>query len=143
MIIRPATLSDADHIFQFVCELEEQVFDRALFNKYYKLNISNENNIYLVSEADGKPVGYLSCHGQLLLHHMNWAYEIQELFTNTAYRSAGIGSKLLHALEDILKTKDHDVLEVTSSNRRTSAHHFYLKNGFTQSHQKFTKKPSK
>lgn len=142
-IIRPATIDDGDAVFQFVCQLEEQVFERELFDKYYAINIADVNNIYLFAEIDRKPAGYLSCHGQLLLHHMNWAYEIQELFVADDYRSAGIGAQLLQALEQILSARQYDVLEVTSNNTRTSAHNFYLKNGFTQSHQKFTKKAGK
>lgn len=138
--IRYATGQDCDAIHRFICLLEDAAFGRVTFEKYYQAAISQPNNIYLIAEADNKPIGFLSCHGQLLLHHMGWAYEIQELFVEEAYRSAGIGKKLLEALDEALSHREYDVLEVTSNNKRTAAHNFYLQNGFVQSHLKFTKK---
>ncbi len=137
---RYATPQDSDAIYRFISLLEDAAFGRVSFEKYYQAVVAQPNNVYLVAEADGMAVGFLSCHGQLLLHHMGWAYEIQELFVEEAYRSAGIGKKLLEALEAILSEREYDVLEVTSNVKRTAAHKFYLQNGFVQSHVKFTKK---
>lgn len=137
---RYATAQDSDAIYRFICLLEDAAFGRVSFEKYYQAAIAQPNNVYLIAEADNKPIGFLSCHGQLLLHHMGWAYEIQELFVEEAYRSAGIGKKLVAALEAILDEREYDVLEVTSNVQRTAAHNFYLQNGFAQSHFKFTKK---
>lgn len=38
----------------------------------------------------------------------------------------------------ILSTREADTLEVSSNVRRTRAHEFYLREGFTGSHRKFT-----
>ncbi|MCB0697378.1 MAG: GNAT family N-acetyltransferase [Chitinophagaceae bacterium] len=138
--IRKATAADVDNVYRFVCELEDMVFDRVLFGEYYTENIGNSKYHYLLAIDNGVPVGYLSCHGQLLLHHLNYVYEIQELFVDTAYRGKGIGKLLVAHLEGILADKEYDMLEVASGFRRTESHEFYKAAGFGQTHYKFTKK---
>jgi PhnO protein len=138
--IRYATPTDVETIYQFICELEEMVFDRQQFELCYLHNLNGEKNIYLFAELDGKTVGYLGCQGQLLLHHMGWVYEIQEMYVAEDMRGQQVGKALLEKLESILSERDFDTLEVSSNNKRKRAHGFYTQNGFTQSHQKFTKK---
>ncbi len=140
IVLRNAETTDVDAVYAFLCALSEKEYNREKFEEYYNTCLANDKNIYIIAEAEGKPVGFLSCHGQLLLHHAGWAYEIQEMFTDEAYRSHGIGKLMIEELEKRLSDITYDVLEVTSNNRRSRAHNFYLKNGFAQTHQKFTKK---
>jgi (aminoalkyl)phosphonate N-acetyltransferase len=138
--IRRATEADAEVIYRFVCELEEMIFDPAIFFKCYMYNIGNPKNIYLVAETEEEVIGYISCHGQLLLHHMNWVYEIQEAYVDKAYRNKGIGKVLLQQLEAALSNEQYDTVEVTSNIKRTEAHEFYKNNGYHHTHFKFTKR---
>jgi (aminoalkyl)phosphonate N-acetyltransferase len=140
MTIRQANMEDSERIFKFICELEETDFDYSIFEKYYKANLTNEDNIYLVAVNNNNMViGYLSCHGQLILHHLSKVFEIQELFVEKEYRNQQIGQRLIEQLEDILKKKNHSFLEVATNIKRLNTHKFYNKCGFTQSHYKFTK----
>jgi PhnO protein len=140
VLIRTAGEEDVAIVYSFLCLLSEKEYDRQLFEKHYLDNIDNDKNIYLVAETCKEVVGFLSCHGQILLHHNGWVYEIQEMYTDEKYRGKGIGKLLLQKLEGILSEKSYDIIDVTSNNRREEAHRFYLKNGFVQTHQKFTKK---
>lgn len=140
IIIRKANADDVLQVHRMICLLEEQELDRGTFEEIYLFNIADERNIYLVAEIDNKVVGFVSCHGQQLLHHNGWVYEIQELFMDEAYRGKGIGKHLLDELERQLAERKYDMIDVTSGNRRKEAHAFYMKNGFNQTHQKFTKK---
>jgi PhnO protein len=140
LIIRKAVLDDTETVYRFICELKETIFDPHVFYRYYLHNLNNEKNHYLVAVTDNEVIGFASCHGQLLLHHMGWAYEIQEFYVDKDYRSKGIGKHLLNALEHVLSKENYDVLELTSNMKRTQAHKFYLDNGFEQTHYKFTKK---
>lgn len=142
MQIRNATPADTDVVYRFVCELEDKVFDKQLFAQYYSENIGNSTYFYLIATDNMVPVGYLSCHGQLLLHHMNYVYEIQELFVDAAYRGKGIGKQLIAHLEGLLADKEYDLLEVASNLTRGEAHEFYLSAGFGKTHYKFTKPES-
>jgi (aminoalkyl)phosphonate N-acetyltransferase len=135
----PARPEDTDIIFAFLSELEETVFDFGLFEKYYLQNIRNENYIYLVAlDADDHVNGYLSCHGQVLLHHQGKVFEIQEMFVDKTHRGKGIGRQLIQALTELLRYKDCVSLEVTTKQKRTDAQEFYSGCGFLVTHVKFT-----
>ncbi len=139
MNIRPAEKKDAKTIFGFIQELEEAAFDYLLFQQYYAMNLANENYIYLVAEVGDEVVGYISCHGQILLHHVDKVFEIHELFVKENYRKVNIGKRLVESLEAWLRRKSYRLLEVTPNIKRVHAHRFYVNNGFEQTHLKFTK----
>lgn len=138
LTIRYATTADTEHVYQFVCLLEDMQFDRQLFEQYYLLNISHPEYYYLLAVDDDKPVGYISCHGQLLLHHLGYVYEIQELYVDITYRGKGIGRLLIEHLRELLKDKDYDMLEVACGFKRPESHVFYEQVGFSRTHYKFT-----
>lgn len=140
ILVRIAEAADADVVYRFVCLLSEKDFDKRQFTAHYNQNIKNENYIYLVAVYENNVIGFLSCHGQVLLHHNATVYEIQEMYIDEKYRSCGVGKQMLQKLERILRGKDFDVLEVTSNKRREAAHGFYIDNGFDSTHLKFTKK---
>ena len=137
--IREARLSDCTFIYGFVCSLEDTEFDFALFQSIFIENLENKHNIYLVALANKEPVGFLSCHSQLLLHHNSRIGEIQELYVDESFRSKRIGQTLLYQLEIIAIQRGFAGLEVTSNKKRLQAHRFYKKIGFKDSHFKFTK----
>ena len=139
MNIRHATKADLPIIYEFICGLEEQRFDFDKFAACFDVCFHNSNNHYLIAEIDGKPVGFLSCHGQVLLHHCGTVYELQELYVDAEYRSHGIGRQLVAALMPIIDKQPYDILEVCSNMRRKDAHRFYLNNGFEQTSFKFKK----
>lgn len=140
VVIRNADATDVAVVYSFLCSLSEKEYNRQLFEEHYVHNITDDKNIYLVAEIDNEIAGFLSCHGQILLHHNGWVYEIQEMYTDEKYRGKGVGKLLLQKLEGILSERSYDIIDVTSNNRRQDAHRFYLKNGFVQTHLKFTKK---
>jgi PhnO protein len=140
MIIRFANEKDSKSIHQFICALEERDFDYTVFEQYFATNISNKDNIYLVAvnETD-LVIGYLSCHGQILLHHLSKVFEIQELFVMEEYRNRKVGQLLIKKLEEQLSNSCHKFLEVTTNLKRLNTHRFYSKCGFEKTHLKFTK----
>lgn len=137
--IRRAIPDDAHTVHGFICDLEETHFDEQLFHTYFALNCTSADNIYLVAVSGIEITGFLSCHSQLLLHHLGRVYEIQEMYVRHEYRSSGIGKQLLDYLENELLQKNCETLEVTSNSKRTDTHRFYLRNGFLPTHYKFTK----
>lgn len=139
MEIRGALKEDAKTVYRFMCELEDTQFDYSQFEENYFKILDNPNTIYMVAEEDDKVIGLLSCHGQFLLHHMDMVFEIQELYVDEDYRSQKAGQLLIERLEAILKEQGYKFLEVASNIKRTDAHRFYLKNGFGQTHYRFTK----
>ena len=137
--IRPAISEDVQIIYAFICELEETTFDFERFTHLYLQNIAQPNHIYLIAEEGSNVIGYLSCHGQNLLHHLGMVYEIQEMFVDSEQRGKGIGRQLLAVLENQLRERECVGLEVSSNLTRAATHEFYVSCGFKKSHFKFTK----
>lgn len=136
---RQANLKDFDAIYEFVCGLENERFDKALLKQCYEVCLDTPNTHYLVATANDKPVGYISCHGQILLHHCGLVYEIQEMYVLPEYRSRGIGKILLDALLEQISKENYVLLEVASNMKRVDAHRFYEANGFVKTTYKFKK----
>lgn len=138
---RPALAEDAETIFRFVCELEGfKDASYELFLQQYLKNLEDLLKIHLVALRPRNIVlGYISCYGQLLLHHMGMVYEIQEMFVEQPYRGVGVGKCLLISLEEILKNCGCVSLEATTNRVRHNTICFYQKNGFVQTHLKFVK----
>lgn len=139
LLVRNVVLEDFDSIYRFVCELEDQIFDKQEMRACFDACIEAANHIYLLAEQDSQPIGYISCHGQILMHHCGWVYEIQELYVSPGYRGKGVGAKLVAGVESILKDKDCKSLEVTSNIRRAEAHRFYEGTGYKRTSYKFVK----
>jgi len=140
ILIRKAILNDAEVIYKFICSLESTAFDFDLFVTLFNENLKNKRNLYFVAEDTNlsKIIGYISCHGQILLHHLGLVYEIQEMFVEETYRNQGIGKALIQHLESSLPDNCKS-FEVTAQNKRISTHEFYQVHGFKSSHLKFTK----
>jgi (aminoalkyl)phosphonate N-acetyltransferase len=139
--IRTAASVDVDAIFNFISHLEERSFDFESFKERFSENLNNRANIYLVAvNEEDEPVGFISCHGQCLLHHEGKVFEIQEIYVARNYRDRGIGKALFAALHEKLSKMDCESLEVTAHIKRSDARRFYTKLGFVQTHLKFVKK---
>jgi PhnO protein len=138
--IRSAVAHDVDTVFSFISHLEERTFDFNRFKEKFSDNLDNSDIIYLVSVNEKDEVtGFLSCHGQDLLHHEEKVFEIQEMYVARNYRDMGIGKALFAALVEKLGKTDCESLEVTTQVKRADAKRFYLKLGFVQTHIKFVK----
>lgn len=137
--IRKANESDFGSIYQFVNELEETIFGHENQKKAFEQNIKNKNYIYLVAELNNKPIGFVSCHSQNLLHHAGQKIaEIQEMYVIPEKRKIGVGKKLIDKLKSVAKQNGIVQLEVTSNKKRTETHRFYQSEKFVNTHEKFT-----
>lgn len=139
LTIRLAAAEDFKIIYNFINELENDVFDEKIQETIFLKNLKNEDIIYLLAFENDEPAGFISCHAQWLLHHAALIGEIQEMIVVEKFRSQGVGKLLVIELVNIAKSKGINQLEVTSSKKRESAHRFYMREGFVQSHFKFTK----
>ncbi len=138
--IRSASIDDVDTIFSFISHLEERSFDFETFKERFSENLNNKSNIYMVAvNEEDEPIGFISCHGQSLLHHEGKVFEIQEMYIARNYRDRGIGKALFAALQEKLSKMDCESLEVTANIKRSDARKFYTKLGFVQTHVKFVK----
>ena len=137
--IRRAAITDEATVYHFVCALEEKTLDADRFRDVYRQNVMHTDCYYLLAEEEGQPVGFVSLHTQLLLHHGGRTGEVQELFVEEGVRGRGIGQRLLTEVEALGNTLGLIEIEVTTNRRRTNTHQFYQRAGYTYSHLKFTK----
>jgi PhnO protein len=138
--IRKATLDDYHIIFDFIHDLENKSFDPQKFLAIFKQNLQNHNILYFLATIDNNPVGFISAHIQLLLHHSEKVAEVQEFYVAPEFRRMGVGNTLLKHILNILKLDGINQIEVCSNKMRIDAHKFYSANGFMESHYKYTMK---
>jgi len=77
--------------------------------------------------------------GKLCVHPTKPA-EIQDLYVDEAYRSQGIGAKLVKALEEYFKSKGRDEIWVGALTANSRSVDFYLKQGYTNQFIELVKK---
>jgi (aminoalkyl)phosphonate N-acetyltransferase len=138
MKIRNTELMDLHTIYEFICELENEVFDYQIFKGIFEENLQYPNYVYYVAEIDNQVVGFISFHTQKLLHHCGIVGEIQELYVAPNFRNQQIGKFLVNKVKDYAKTHKLKSIEVTSNKIRTENLYIYEHLGFRLSHNKFT-----
>lgn len=137
--IRKAHLDDLPEVFEMVCGLENKTLDFDNFREIYSKNLKDKNIFFLVANKDIETVGFISVHINALLHHSAHIAEIQELFIKQDFRNFNIGKKLIDEAEYQCQLKGIREIEVTSNKKNISAHRFYIKQEYSESHLKFTK----
>lgn len=137
--LRQATEEDCDAVYALMCELKQAEFDRDAFYTGYAANLQDNNLHYQLALLNGKAVGIVSLHLQFHLHHANWIGEIQELVVMPEVRGLKIGHRLLAWAEEKAREAGAEMTELSTSTLRHHAHRFYQREGYTQSHFRFTK----
>lgn len=138
--IRRAIESDVTFVYDFLCELEEEIFDFNAFREIFNRNLINPDCHYFLAFDAAKCVGYASVHAQWLLHHCGKVGEIQEMFVIADYRSKGVGSLLVQEVMQVAERENFKILEVTANKKRLDTHRFYQRKGLESTHFKFVKK---
>jgi (aminoalkyl)phosphonate N-acetyltransferase len=117
--IRAAKNHDARNIFAFLCEMEGRLIDRERFELNYRLCISDVNNVLLVAaNENNEAVGYIACHGKIVLHYEGILFEVQELFIEKTFREKGIGKMLLKSLAEKLAGTGYQLIEQKEEKRQ-------------------------
>ncbi|EGT3575110.1 aminoalkylphosphonate N-acetyltransferase [Citrobacter amalonaticus] len=137
--IRHATAQDTDAVYALVCELKQATFDYPAFRTGFAANLKDPAIRYQLALLDGQAVGLIGLHLQYHLHHANWIGEIQELVVMPQARGLKIGSRLLTWAEQEAREAGAEMTELSTSVKRHDAHRFYLREGYAQSHFRFTK----
>ena len=139
VLIRPAIRADVQKVYDFICDLEKQIFNFEVFKNIFFENIQLPDRHYLIAHNDKQILGYASMHAQLLLHHCGKVGEIEEMYVLPTQRNLGIGQQFLTEFVAIATRDKYVLLEVTSNQKRLDTHQFYQKNGFIHTHAKFVK----
>ena len=136
--LRPATAEDVDAVYGLICELKQAELDRSAFHAGFAANLLDHNMRYQLAEQNGHIIGMIGLHMQFHLHHANWIGEIQELVVMPQARGLRVGSQLLAWAEEFARQAGAEMTELSTSVKRLDAHRFYLREGYTQSHFRFS-----
>ena len=139
MIIRKCVIEDCREVYKLICYLEDTEFDYSTFQSIYPELISVPNNTYLVALEENKIIGFMSLEMNYKLHHNGRVGIIEEFVMDPNTRSKGYGKEFLAFAENYMKQQGCLCIELTSNFRRTRAHSFYEKNGFSKTSYKFFK----
>lgn len=135
-LIRAAALNDIPTLQTLFLQLGYQTEPENL-----KRHINDANNSFnlLVAEAEQGVCGVIVVNFISPVHENGlWAL-ISALVIDESARGTGIGQKLLLAAEQHALEKGCTQIELSSSERRVRAHHFYENNGYKEVRKRFVK----
>ena len=136
-MIRIATKDDMDDVYGLIKQLSSHEFTKKQFEDCYLYNL--ERGQVLVYEKDNVISGCLVYNIHYYLHFSRKSAEIVNLVVDENVRGHGVGKKLLVFFEQIAVDLGCVCLEVDSGKHREAAHRFYMREGFSFKHYKFTK----
>lgn len=138
MTIREAKENDAPAIKELLIQLGYSTLDVDATNQKIS-TYSQDTYTLLVTEVDGRVTGFISLHWFDIFHSPGKIGRITAFCIDEKHRSRGHGKQLLKAAEELLITKGCTKLEVTSNERRTRTHQFYLDCGYKEDSRRFVK----
>jgi len=136
-VIRAATKNDCEAVYQLMRQLSSHEFSKEQFADCYHYNLNINHAVVFEQDELVRGFGILAIHYSL--HFSRKSAEIVNLIVDAGARGHGIGFELLSALEEIARQNDCVCIEADSGKHREAAHRFYLREGFTCKHYKFTK----
>lgn len=134
--IRPAYVSDAANVQILIAILGYKVPLDVLARHLDGLASGANDRVLLASENE-KELGLIAIHWTLMLHMIAPVARITALVVAEEARGRGIGRMLVDRAAEAALLAGCEVLELTSSLRRSDAHAFYKALGFEASSTSF------
>ena len=138
MIIREALEKDAPALKELLIQLGYSTLDVEATNQKIS-TYSQDGYALLVTEAEGNVTGFIALHWFDIFHSPGKIGRITAFCIDEKQRAHGQGKLLLKAAEELLKSKGCNKLEVTSNEKRTRTHQFYLDCGYAVDSRRFVK----
>lgn len=126
--MRAASEADHDRVLELVGQLGH-VFpvDPDAFSESYRFALSDgDRTAVFVAESDGQVVGYCLVTMTPLLYTNGLSAQLQEIVTDSATRTSGVGTALVRAVEQLCE--DKGVTQLTVASRRAGG--FYDRLGY-------------
>lgn len=135
---RPAAAADCEAVHRLICELEGETLPFADFARIFAEQLADPHYCCLLCDSGREIAGLLNLRMESQLHHAAKVAEILELAVTAAFRSQGIGKMLMAAACRTAKEAGCVRLEAACSRNRPGAHRFYLREGFADTHRRFS-----
>jgi GNAT superfamily N-acetyltransferase len=137
MVIRDANSNDASQLVPLLAQLGYSGL--TLDEVAQKIISYSEPGYKLLLGEDKFAISFIALHFYPSFHSKGNVGRIVAFCVDEKFRAKGIGTKMLHEAESFLSRNSCNRIEVTSNNRRTDAHAFYLKAGYIEDSKKFVK----
>lgn len=129
ILVRPAKKQDVSEIYELNKQLGYPDSYRDSAQRLDDLLSQSSHTLFVAQTPQGKVVGWVHGYIRRLLF-IDAHIEIGGLIVNKAYRSQGIGKKLIHACETWAKNKAINSVYVRSNIIRKDALNFYQHIGY-------------
>ncbi len=129
---RAATPADALAISALLTELDYPETSRFIERRIAEL-LAHPDEALLVAEEDGVLLGVLSLHFIPQLALEGAFCRISYFCVNGSARGKGIGRLLESEAEALARSRGCDRIEVHCHSRRSDAHRFYYRQGYSES----------
>lgn len=126
----------------FIRELIHQLGYTSLDDEQVENKIAQyqeEHFKLYVIESDNEVVGFISLHCYDAFHSPGKVGRITAFCIHDQFQGRGFGKQLLSEAERYFTNAGCFKIEVTSNNRRSQAHDFYLSQGYIEDSRKFVK----
>ena len=137
--VREARRDDAPAISRLLGELGHPAAEPEVRARLAEIG-RRDGHVVLVVESGGSVVGAASGFVSPVLHRPGLTGRISVMVVAEGARGAGVGSRLLAAIEAALVARGATSLELTSNVRRAEAHGFYEKRGWARQGYRFEKR---
>ncbi len=139
--IRPAAEADAAAAAALLGELGYAADPETVRERIRRFAAMPSETV-LVAEEESCVLGLVALHRTERFHLPGPGLRIVALCVTEAARGRGVGRALLGEAESLARRTGCGEIEVSSNNRRTSAHAFYRALGFAETHRIFDKVPA-
>ena len=136
--VRPARADDAAAIASLLGELGYPT-SPDLARERLAAMANDANAVLLAVDALGEALGLISLHRTPVLHAGGAVAYITALVTASSARGRGVGRALLEHAEQWARAAGAHRLTVTSAERRSDAHAFYVACGMPYTGRRFAK----
>ncbi len=138
-MICKAEKEDVKRVYELICDMEQSALPYEQFQRIFLTQLEDEAYYCLVCRREGELVAVLNLRFEEQLHHAGKIAEIMELAVDRRYRNRGLGRELLERACALAKERRCMQIELACNQLRRDAHRFYLRQGMSCYHYKFSR----
>ena len=132
MDVRSGRLQDAAHIAELLGQLDYAATVDFVEDKLSRLVQHPDAQLLVAVDGNDKVIGFVSLHFIPQLGVEGDFCRISYFCVDRKSRSAGVGKRLEAAVVEVAAQRQCDRIEVHCHARRSSAHNFYARQGYSE-----------
>jgi GNAT superfamily N-acetyltransferase len=137
--VREAVLTDAPEVVRLLSLLGHAMSTGTAEARLAAFRESGEHVLVATRDGSESLLGAVTLHVTPVMHRVGPIGRFTAVVVDESARGKGIGSTLIRAAEEFLRAQGCAMIEVTSNKKRTDAHAFYERLGYTATSFRFAK----